>query len=812
MFGTMRKRFLFVIYLFCLLGGKLLAQSKNIVVCDQGERIPLEMVTVLFFDEKKDVITTAITSETGVVSLDSGNSSKISTLRFSRLGYHPLEVKMWQLADTVFLQPSTQLDEVEITAYRQLVKLKPGKLIYEVENDPEARGKNTFDVMHKVPLLVVNRHNGTVSSEGGQTIVYQLNGKRDALFYGNLESVLRALEAGSVKRIEVVTQPGIEYGPNTLLVNIVTKGRIEGFSSTVSTDASDSRWRNTLFGMTKYKNFTMSLAYTNRWDYGHSAVDEREEYRENSTDNHFFYKRTDDYGYKADAHDIEGTASYEIGDFSLLSAYGRVILSNASNPHQDMREVGTMFRQDGTRNYSYANRSHRLFLNSEYDAYLFYERSLGRGGQQGKFFLGYRFYKRPFDETTTLKYESLDFADDVDAGQRDDFYDYVRRHKSSRGYHTVETEFTRQIGTRHKVSIGGKYIMRPEKEDYTLDVSPVHASSFTRSEEGTSRYTHHQHVFNGYASYNYLASRFSLTGGIVYELQHDRLRHSVASHNLDKTFNNVFPRLTMAYAFPRKTSLELSYAMSALRPDIFALDPYVDATVPMQLSYGNQRLKPEISHALQLSAYHDLGRYTLRWALSHQHTNRIILDYRFLDGDMLHLTKDNLGRKDLTALSVWFSGRPVRNLFIRLSPTVQYTYYDASRLSMQNDGFFFRLRGEMELELPHDFYLGADGGYNTRYIMLQGRGSTSYNFTFSLSKYFLKNQLRGSCSAGSFFPVHYTKHNDWSADSYRYHSSYRYYQAYFNVGVRYTFGRLKARVKSTSKTIQNNDLKTDYSE
>lgn len=105
---------------------------------------------------------------------------------------------------------------------------------------------------------------------------------------------------------------------------------------------------------------------------------------------------------------------------------------------------------------------------------------------------------------------------------------------------------------------------------------------------------------------------------------------------------------------------------------------------------------------------------------------------------MLHLTKDNLGRKNLSALSVWFSGRPCRNLFIRLSPVVHYVYYDASRLSMQNDGFFFRLRGEMELELPHSLYLSADGGYNTRYIMLQGRGSTSYNYTLSLSKYFLK--------------------------------------------------------------------------
>lgn len=181
----MERRFLIGICCLLFSFGKLCAQTKNLIVCDQEARIPLDVVTVLALDEDKEVVGTTMTSDTGVASLDFRNSSQIRFLRLSRVGYHSLELEFRQVADTVFLQPSTRLDEVKITAYRQLVKLKPGKLVYEVENDPEARDKSTFDVMHKVPLLVVNRHNGTIASEGGQSIVYQLNGKRDALLQGD---------------------------------------------------------------------------------------------------------------------------------------------------------------------------------------------------------------------------------------------------------------------------------------------------------------------------------------------------------------------------------------------------------------------------------------------------------------------------------------------------------------------------------------------------------------------------------------------------------------------------------------------------
>ena len=71
----MERRFLVGICCLLFSLGKLCAQTKNLIVCDQEARIPLDVVTVLALDEDKEVVGTTMSSETGVASLDFRNSS-----------------------------------------------------------------------------------------------------------------------------------------------------------------------------------------------------------------------------------------------------------------------------------------------------------------------------------------------------------------------------------------------------------------------------------------------------------------------------------------------------------------------------------------------------------------------------------------------------------------------------------------------------------------------------------------------------------------------------------------------------------------
>lgn len=52
--------------------------------------------------------------------------------------------------------------------------------------------------------------------------------------------------------------------------------------------------------------------------------------------------------------------------------------------------------------------------------------------------------------------------------------------------------------------------------------------------------------------------------------------------------------------------MELSYDMNVSRPNISVLDPYVDYTTPLQLTYGNTDLKPENTHTIDLQLTREL--------------------------------------------------------------------------------------------------------------------------------------------------------------------------------------------------------------
>lgn len=66
-------------------------------------------------------------------------------------------------------------------------------------------------------------------------------------------------------------------------------------------------------------------------------------------------------------------------------------------------------------------------------------------------------------------------------------------------------------------------------------------------------------------------------------------------------------------------------------------------------------LKPQRNHTFSLSSNFRIGKYDAYYIgmeLSHVYSNRLILDYSFLDGNILNKTKANIGCKHQTKLQI----------------------------------------------------------------------------------------------------------------------------------------------------------------
>ena len=108
------------------------------------------------------------------------------------------------------LMSEQTLDDVVVTSQRQLVKVDAEKLTYDIQADEEAKTKTVMDMLKKVPLVTVDGQDN-ITVKGSSDFKIYKNGHPDPSLSNKAKDVLKAIPASSIKKIEVITEPGAKY-------------------------------------------------------------------------------------------------------------------------------------------------------------------------------------------------------------------------------------------------------------------------------------------------------------------------------------------------------------------------------------------------------------------------------------------------------------------------------------------------------------------------------------------------------------------------------------------------------------------------
>ena len=114
---------------------------------------------------------------------------------------------VWNVVKLCMKDDARTLGEVRVSAQRPLVKVDIDKLVYNLEEDPEAKVSNTLDMLRKVPMVTVDGDD-QIQLKGSTNFKIYMNGKPSNLLSNNPAEVLKSMPANSVKNIEVITDPG----------------------------------------------------------------------------------------------------------------------------------------------------------------------------------------------------------------------------------------------------------------------------------------------------------------------------------------------------------------------------------------------------------------------------------------------------------------------------------------------------------------------------------------------------------------------------------------------------------------------------
>ena len=687
-----------------------------------------------------------------------------------------------------------QLKEVEVTAQRQLIKQEVDRIGYNIEADADSKTNNVLTMLRKVPMVSVDAQD-EIRVNGQTNFKIFRNGHPDPSLSRNAKDILKAMPASSVKRIEVITEPGAKYDAEgtTLILNIVMadNSTLKGVSGMASARADNKgAVGGSLNLTTQLDKVVLSV------DYGiHHDGNNGQGYKTSSL-NRYTQSGAELLGNsvfdvdKVTVHFGDVSASWEPDTLNLfswsLSGFAYNYAGNGVN-NNVMRDA------TGSPIYSYGMGNH-----TKADSYNFDTR------------LDYQHRTRLKGETITLSYMLSAFRNkNKDNSRYNDlvnmpvtYYGIDQDGKENFNEHTLQLDWTRPLAEKHTLETGAKYIYRLNRSHNMIDYLGI-------DDDTDMRYKHVTQVGAAYVSYTFHSGPWDARAGLRYE--HSFLRATYPDGQQDPYeahLNDWVPSASLRYQFNWANSLKLSYAASINRPGISFLNPAVIET-PTSRSYGNTDLGSVHYHSVSMTYMHVGPKFTFNVTPQFQFSNNGIGAVKWADGLVQVSTYANTLKTYSTTLSAFVQWMALPKTNVMFNGSIGYNYYKSNELNLKNDrisgNFFANVTQFLPWKLQLSGFAGMwGGGINDLY----GRMGTIFFHGFSLQRSFLKEdrltvQLQAIMPFGGKYMSmkNYITQGDVTGWT-RYEQQARR----FGVNISYRFGSLSTRVKKADKSIDNDDL------
>lgn len=793
-------------------------------VTHEGE--PYATLTIARADSAANPLKQALTDIKGRFSISSsGTGSYLLMVR--SMGRKPMQraytvdatTRTIDLGTLLLQDGGNQLETVEVVAYKPLVKADVDKIAYSVEDDPEANTNTVIEMLKKVPMVTVDGQDN-IRVNGNSSFKIYVNGKPNNMMTKNPKEVLKSMPASSIKKIEVITNPGPKYDAEGVggILNIVTEGKgPEGYNATFSGRANNSSYGGGLYATVKQGKLTMSVNYnasSNHSPKGYTYSDRSQI----GTDGTVTSSTVAD-GYTKGHSQWQGgdvEASYEIDTLRLIT--GSFSLSKFTSKRDALNTAFSTVPATGQRLYGYRSPSHSKENWDDYSASLDYQRSFSV--KDRLLTLSYRLESSPSTSDSRYLYTDREAADDWQT-----FIDRMRDQRmdgdENTMEHTFQIDYTTPFAKHHTWEAGVKYILRRNKSDndrYNLGTGD---KDETYDSDNSSHYRHHNDILAAYTGYGLTLDKWSARLGLRYEHTLQKVEYLLGSGtNFHKNFDDLVPSARLGYKFSDATNLSLGYKMRINRPGIWYLNPYLDDRIPDAISQGNPNLDTEKSHAvdLQFSSYNSKLTYTLTGTYqfvnnSIESVDRLVND-RNIEGlpnptgkDVIYSSYANIGHIQYAGLMAYANWTPITNTRITLNGSVGYSHMSDGQ-SLRNHGWCTNIDASLQQTFAKTWIFNASYYVQTPQPTLQGKDARYQWYNFSLSKSFMDKRLTLTANIiNPFGKRYFCYRSETVANNFRTTASSSWCQLYYGVSVRFRIGKLKASVKHTERTVENNDVK-----
>jgi ferric enterobactin receptor len=803
----MKTLYIYLISLLTLLiGTKVQAQDQRDYkiqgkIIDSTTQKPLDKITVTInSDNQKDL--QAVSNQDGTFEFTNIKAANYK-LKINGVGFKSLIMTIQLKADTnlgpVPLKPDMKaLGEVSIKAAVPLIQQKPGKIIYDMQADPESKAKSLLDMLHKIPFITVDADDN-VSLKGNTNFKVFINGKPSAMMDNNLKAVLRTMPASSIQRIEVITNPPAKYDAEGVggIINIITVKSVDnGYRGNLNVSERFPDGGPNAGGSITVKDGKFAMnAYG-----GLGVYDDRQTNFSNSQQS-FGNDATllDQNGYKHNNNRngyIGTELSYEIDSLRLLSgqfsyngyhndgaSFQSSLLTGASGVLQgyDINNDNNSHGQGGDASVNY-----QLGFKADKNRLL-------------TFSYRYAGYK-------SNAFSALSLANEVNYT----IPDYQQPNSASTSEHTFQVDLNYPV-KKVMIEAGAKAILRSDRSNSQYLQVDSATSLYQPVADLANQFYYTQDVYSLYNSYQFNLKKWNFSAGLRAEETVIDAHFLSSNSSVSSNYLNVVPSISINHPLG-SGGVGLAFNQRIQRPGIYRLNPFIDRSNPNFIVTGNPRLKPNSVNAAQLNySTGNSGKVSLF----------VATDYIFVNNFTVPVTNFDPSTQ-ITTVTYQNSGHGhgmdfIFNLNYNVTPKYSISFNsNSTKFSLTQAGdntAAASLDRWMTMEeLSNTLKLDKGWSFNAavRYnglapTSIQGYTNAYFSSNVGLNKELVQHKLYFGLSVNNPFTkfrniVNTTNGPDFVENNIN--------QAYFrsvSVSLNYNFGKLNGDVKRSRKSINNND-------
>lgn len=750
------------------------------------DKSPVDLAEVYLVDTNGNLVQSALTNENGTFEIHdiANNTYSFQIHSYGVKAYDKnIEVNKDLDLGVLSIEQDTKLDEIVVESTKKVFERKVDRTVFNIENSVHATNNDAVDLLKLTPSLKVD--NETISIVGKSGVRVMINDKLVQLSGEQLLQYLKSIPSDNIKKIEVITTPPAKYEAegNSGLINIVLK------------EALPDAWSNQISA--GYKQTSKNLfRLSNIFSYNKDKVSIKAGVTGtkggyNVTENSTVYYPTETWIGKNTRYNnndyISGNfqIDYQINDKSSIGGQynggsgspkfedgGPIIVNNlVDNP---IKHITSSAKNDGVNNNHSANInfSHKIdTVGTKFTADVDYFRYVNNKD-------------RLFNTKTVAVDNSVNNLFIASTGGDQKIENF-----------SAKIDFEQPLKWA-KLSYGAKasFVVTKNKTNF-FDYSSGTAIEDLKQKDNFEYKENTQAVYlNASREFN---DKWTVQLGL--RVENTQTTGTSVVYNIEnkKNYTKLFPTVYVAYKANDDNTFSINYNRRISRPAFWELNPFKWYITEYSVAQGNPSITPAFTDKIEFN-YTYKGK--LDFSLSYEDTKDGFSQFPVVDSNTKRTTylRDNIINNNSYNASVSYTFKTFPWL---QSQNGLYLFYSENKLSKKADlnvnnggGYYFTTNNTLYLNTSKTLTSQVDFWYQPSLKSGLWDVSQSYALNFGMKYAMLDKKLNLSLYVNDIFNTSaitvYTKTNNVNQKFYNY-----YGQRYVNIGVSYSFGNSKIKVR-----------------